>query len=215
MTDRADTERQLMAALVHHLTDDLGFHTAILYGSHARNDWDAASDIDVAAFRDGAEPTHAAGRWRNVFLDLFVYPTNADATPDWLRFHGGRVLFQRDGEGDRVLSAVAALYAAGPILLDRDAVRTRRLWLEKMLARAAKGDLEGDYRRHWLLSALLEDYCALRGRWYFGPKQMLLALARESPNDLAVLRAAFEPGATLGAISEAVALVISVQPSTA
>ena len=38
MTDRPDTERQLMTDLVHHLADDLGFHTAILYGSHARGD---------------------------------------------------------------------------------------------------------------------------------------------------------------------------------
>ena len=85
-----------------------------------------------------------------------------------------------------------------------------RLWLEKMLARAAKGDVEGDFCRHWLLSALLEDYCALRGRWYQGPKQALLALRRESPDDLAVLAAAFGPGATLEAIASAVALVVSV-----
>ena len=54
MTDHADTERQLISDLVHHLADELGLHTAILYGSHARSDWDAASDIDVLAFRDGA-----------------------------------------------------------------------------------------------------------------------------------------------------------------
>ncbi|MGI4794561.1 MAG: nucleotidyltransferase domain-containing protein [Janthinobacterium lividum] len=213
MSDRACIE-QLIADLPHHLADELGFHTAILYGSHARGDWDAASDIDVMAFRDGADPTHAAGRWRDVFLDLFVYPSDAEATPDWLRIHGGRVLFQRNGGGDRVLSSVAALYEAGPSLLDAVAAQTRCLWLEKMLARAAKGDVEGNFRRHWLLSALLEDYCALRGRWYLGPKQALLALARECPRDLAVLGAALEPGATLKTIGSAVALVVSVGPGT-
>lgn len=60
MTDRSDTERHLMSDLVRHLTDDLGFHTAILYGSYVRGDWYVASDIDVVAFIDGAEPTHAA-----------------------------------------------------------------------------------------------------------------------------------------------------------
>ena len=205
---------QLITDLSHHLADELGFHTAILYGSHARGDWDPASDIDVMAFRDDAEPTHAAGRWRDLFLDLFVYPSGAEATPDWLRMHGGRVLFQRSGEGDRVLSAVAALYEAGPSLLDSVAAQTRCLWLEKMLARAVKGDVEGDFRRHWLLSALLEDYCALRGRWYLGPKQALFALSRESPRELAVLAAAFEPGATLETIGAAVALVVSVELGT-
>lgn len=210
MSDRSDTERRPTSDLA----DDLGFHTAILYGSYVRGDWDVASDIDVVAFGDGAEPTRAAGRWRGMFLDLFVYPADAEATPDWLRIHDGRVLFQRDDEGDRVLAAVTALHEAGPPLLDRDAVRTRRLWLEKMLARAAKGDVEGDFRRHWLLSTLLEDYCAFRRRWYLDPKQTLLALERENPEGLAVLGAAFEPGATLEAIGAAVALVVSVRPST-
>ena len=53
-TNHADTERQFISDLVHHLADELGLHTAILYGSHDRGDWDAASDIDVPAFRDGA-----------------------------------------------------------------------------------------------------------------------------------------------------------------
>ncbi len=203
-----------MADLVRHLADELGFHTAILYGSHARNDWDAASDIDVVVFRDNAEPSHAARRWRDVFLDRFVYPTGAEATPEWLRLHGGRVLFQHDDEGDRVLSAVAELHKVGPPLLNPDAAQTRRLWLEKMLARAAKGDIEGDFCCHWLLSAQLEDYCALRERWYLGPKQALLALKRESLDDLAVLATALEPSARLEAIAAAVALVTSVQPDT-
>ena len=30
MTDHADTERQLISDLVHHLADELGLHTAIL-----------------------------------------------------------------------------------------------------------------------------------------------------------------------------------------
>lgn len=66
MTDRSDSERHLMSDLVRHLADDLGFHTATLHGSYVRGDWDVASDIDVVAFVDGAEPTQAAGRWRGI-----------------------------------------------------------------------------------------------------------------------------------------------------
>ncbi len=107
-----------------------------------------------------------------------------------------------------------AFQRAGPNLLDPNAVRPRRLWLEKMLPRAAKGDVERGFRRHWLLSALLDDHCAFRERWCLGPMQTLLALERESPDDLAVVGAAFEPGATLEAIAVAVALVVPVQPGT-
>src|SRR5271166_666783 len=148
---RASDQQELLELLQRYLTEQFGCHTAILYGSRARGDWDAASDIDVIALRDAGEAGHVAHRWQNLFLDLFLYPTATTATPDWLRLHGGRVLFQRGSEGDNVLSAVEDMLAAGPERLSADDMRTRRLWAEKMLLRAEKGDPEGDYRRHWLL----------------------------------------------------------------
>ena len=176
-TNQAHSQHSLLGSLCSHLTDRFGCHTAILYGSRARGDWDAAGDIDVVAFRDAGDAGHVAHRWRDLFLDLFLYSAGTKPAPDWLRLQGGRVLFQRGSEGDAVLSAVDAMFAAGPGPLSAGDAQTRRLWAEKMLARAGKGDPEGDYRRHWLLMALLEDYFALRGRWYLGPKRSRAAVA--------------------------------------
>lgn len=80
-----------------------------------------------------------------------------------------------------------------------------------MLTRAEKGDPEGDYRRHWLLMVLLEDYFALRGQWYLGPKRSLALLQHEEPQDFAVLRQALEPSASIADIRAAVAMVIGVE----
>ena len=175
MTDQwqAGDQQELFVLLRTHLVEQFGCHTAILYGSRARGDWDAASDIDVIAFCDAGEAGQVAHRWQECFLDLFLYPTATQPAPDWLRLHGGRVLFQRGSHGDAVLAAVEAMVAAGPERLRANDLQTRRLWAEKMLARAEKGDPEGNFRRHWLLMALLEDYFALRGRWYLGPKEEL------------------------------------------
>lgn len=216
MTDQwqASDQQELFDLLRRHLMEQFGCHTAILYGSRARDDWDAASDIDVIAFRDTGEAGQVAHRWQECFLDLFVYSTATKPAPDWLRLHGGRVLFQRGSDGDDVLSAVELMMAAGPERLHANDVQTRRLWAEKMVARTVKGGPEGDYRRHWLLMALLEDYFALRGQWYLGPKRSLALLQREKPQDFAVLCKALEPSASIADIRAAVAMVIGVEDSS-
>ncbi|BAZ21637.1 hypothetical protein NIES4073_25150 [Kalymmatonema gypsitolerans NIES-4073] len=40
-----------------------------------------------------------------------------------------------------------------------------------MLKRISQRDIEADYRRVWLLYTLLEDYFALRQKWYLGSKE--------------------------------------------
>lgn len=47
----------------------------------------------------------------------------------------------------------------------------RIAWAAKMIERTSGGHIEANYRRVWLLTALLEDYFQLRGLWYWGPKQ--------------------------------------------
>jgi hypothetical protein len=197
----------LLASLCLYLKDKFGCRTAILYGSRARGDWDAASDIDVLAFAEGGEAGHVAHRWGDLFLDLFVYPPGTAPDDAWLRLHGGRVLFQHDAEGEATLAAVAAIYDAGPAPIDAAEAQTQRLWLEKMLARAEKGDPEGDYRRHWLLKDMLEIYFALRGKWYLGPKRSLALIEREAPAHYEAFCKALKPTASLADIKAALAIV--------
>ena len=59
--------------------------------------------------------------------------------------------------------------------------------------------------------ALLEDYFALRGQWYLGPKRSLAVLRREKPQDYVVLCKALEPSASIADLRAAVATVIGVE----
>jgi hypothetical protein len=104
-----------------------------------------------------------------------------------------------------VLENVQSLYDAGPAQISTAEIALRKAWSEKTLRRAGKGDAEGDYRRHWLLFSLLEDYFAARGLWYLGPKRALRTLGDIDGHHCEVFKRALSPSATLPAIQEAVA----------
>ena len=198
------TNNELIESLAEDLRLTYGCHTAILYGSRARDDWEATSDIDVIAFRDTGERQRVASRWNGVFLDLFVHSTNDEADPGWTRINGGRILFQRDGFGDKVLDDVKAMFDAGPEDVPSAELQVRKIWAEKMLERAAKGDVEGNFRLHWLLFILLEDYFAVRRNWYLGPKQSFRKLRETTETHFSIFETALKPGASLDAVREVI-----------
>jgi len=107
-------------ALIDELRRLHGAHTLILYGSRARGDATAESDVDVAAFADVEATTRDARLWEGVFLDAFVHPTAvAAAAPDveMLKLERSRVLLDERGLARPLLERVAALAAKGPPVL--------------------------------------------------------------------------------------------------
>src|SRR5262245_26534219 len=76
------TRTDLEIALVDYLRQAHAAHTIISYGSYARSDATAESDVDVAAFADTAKVVRDARPWRGVFLDAFVYPSARADTAD-------------------------------------------------------------------------------------------------------------------------------------
>jgi hypothetical protein len=83
-----------------------------------------------------------------------------------------------------------------------------RAWARKMLARVRLGDIEAQYRRHWLLYQLLEDYFALRGQWYRGPKRALAALQLDAPAAFTAFERALAPDASLDELEALVDQVV-------
>jgi predicted nucleotidyltransferase len=198
------TNAELLQKLTLDLQSVYGCHTAILYGSRARDDWDAASDIDVIAFRDHGESDRVAEKWNGAYLDLFIYKSDESPDPSWIRINDGRVLFQARGFGDQILETVQKLFADGPEPVPIDELRVRKVWAEKMLQRSEKGDAEGNYRRHWLLFMLLEDYFAVRGRWYLGPKKSLRSLRETNGAHFAAFETALRPDASIEDVQGAI-----------
>ncbi|AXE33655.1 nucleotidyltransferase domain-containing protein [Chromobacterium phragmitis] len=199
----------LMPRIVAELARDERLHTVLLYGSRADGSANQGSDYDIAAFGAVAKMTRDTRRVDGQYLDVFLYPDSAlDApTEAHLALRGAKILSQRGGEASRFLDRLDALHAAGPQALAEDEAQARRDWAHKMAARIQRGDAEGDYRRVWLLTALLEDYFALRGMWFEGPKKALRWLERHDGEGWLAFERALKPNAGDPAIA---ALVLRV-----
>lgn len=201
--------------LIRQIADELrerhGCHTVILYGSRARGDQRPNSDYDLLGIRDGGERMRDARLWHGAYLDLFIYPEQLVDRPDetMLQWLGGVVLFQKGQVGDTLLARLEALFRAGPAPLPPDERQTRRVWAGKMLERAREGDAEANYRRAWLLTALLEDYFQLRDQWYLGPKRGLAWLREHDQSAYAAFEAALQPGASLDQIAALIGHVLA------
>ena len=176
-----------------------GCHTVILYGSRSRGNWTDESDYDIMGFRDQGHKFRDARLIEGKYLDAFVYPVQ-DVTgheEDFLRIRQGTVMLEKDGFGTALLLKLDQLFAAGPKQLPDDELQTIRVWIGKMLARIAKGDLEGNYRRAWLQYDLIESYFALRKKWYLGPKEGFRWLAENDSDALVLFDRALKPNSEL------------------
>jgi len=183
-------------------------HTLILYGSWARGDTMPSSDCDLLAIcKNGNDIVQDARKWRGIYLDVFVYPERKIKAANLIHVRGGKVLKQKGQFGDRLLARIDRLYRRGPKPPTADQLAAWKVWQQKMLKRIANGDCESNFRRAWLLTALLEDYFVFHNRWYEGPKLSLQWLRANEPEIYRRFEAALKPGSDLSALKELVAAV--------
>ena len=103
-------------------------------------------------------------------------------------------LLDRDGLGLALKERAADWLARRPVK-SLDELRVQTAWCRKMLRRTQRGDAEGLFRLHWLLTDSLEICCDLLGRPYQGPKKSLRWLAEARPEGYALYTAALaSPG---------------------
>lgn len=165
-------------------------HTVILYGSYANDTNGPDSDFDALVIADGALPPHDASVINGVQLDVWLLSTVdlARVSPaDYTHILPGRILLDERGMAAKLLQDVQAADDAAP-MPDDDTIAANVSWCRKMLRRTERGDAEGYYRWHWLMTDSLEIACqALRIR-YRGPKKSLRLLEAADPEGFALYR---------------------------
>lgn len=190
------------------LVRDTRAHAILLYGSRAAGTANEFSDYDVAAFADVPVTTRDTRIVDGRFLDVFVHPETVlrAASKEHLTLRGSKILLQRGTEAADFLANLDAIFARGPDPLPADEIDARRTWARKMSLRMRRGDIEGDFRRVWLLTALLEDYFVIRGMWYQGPKKSFEWLRTSDPPTYQAFEESLKPGASFDVIDRLVAL---------
>lgn len=182
-------------------------HTIILYGSRARGDHTATSDYDIVAIRDQGDLERDCRFIDGFYLDIFIYSENMVQNPDnyLIRIKDGIVLCQKDNLGKALLEKVHTIFNAGPTQTPEWEKHEISNWLMKMFQRSKQGDIEGNFRRHWLLHDLLECYFKLRNLWYLGPKESF----RWLKNNDSSIYVAFDNALKIDAAHEDIELLIN------
>ncbi len=194
-----DTE-SIIKFCCHELKSNHQCHTVILYGSFARGDAGPFSDFDLVGFSAQASSKMRDARiYADRFLDLFIFPPSEyeHTSSSHLYMRNGKVLYDEFGKGSEFLKSLEKIYNLGPEKLPDDEKQARRVWVQKMIARAKVDDLEGRFRLTMLKSSILEDYFLLRDQWYLGSKESFSWLRKNDPKLFHDFEKIFQPDASL------------------
>ncbi len=199
----------LLTKIEHDIIQNYKCHTIILYGSRARGEATSTSDYDILAIRKNGDLERDCRLFENVYLDIFVYSEEAVKNPDTslIRIKDGIVLRQKNNMGDNLLTKIKAIFIANPPITPAWEKHEINTWVMKMLDRAKQNDIEGNFRRHWLLHDLLECYFKLRDKWYLGPKQSFQWLDKNDLKTYTAFNEALKPNATFNEIEKLISYV--------
>ena len=174
---------RLLEKLTRELRDRYGCHTVILYGSRAQGSHTAESDYDVMGVRKRGTKFRIARVQEGSYVDIFVFSEKdlKRVGEEHLYMGLGKVLYQKEKYGTRLLGRIEKVAKRPAPKTPSDEIKMLRVWPYKMLDRAKKGDVEGNYRRSWLQMSLLEDYFKLRGKRFNGSKSSFAWLEKKDP----------------------------------
>lgn len=162
--------------------------SVILYGSYADKTNNLNSDFDALVISASHPQHHDTSLVGGILLDVFVYPAEyfdgAFDCADFVQICDGKVVMDTENRGADLQAKVRTyLQSRPPKTVDE--VRASVDWCLKMCDRAKRGDAEGMYRWHWLLTDSLEIFCDVVGKPYFGPKKTLIWMRKTYPEAFA------------------------------
>ncbi|CAK7054371.1 nucleotidyltransferase domain-containing protein [Tissierella sp.] len=167
--------------IITYLNDKYKPHTIMVYGSFADGSNNTHSDYDALVISDTIVEQHDGHIIDNIELDVFIYPTTTiEGLLDFSQFtklYDSKIIKDERKIGFHLKERVIK-YVEDNSIQSYDKKKHLYGWCKKMLNRTQRGDAEGYYRWHWLITDSLEVYCILRNKFYFGPKKTILQIEK-------------------------------------
>lgn len=205
------TNQEIIDSTITYLKDKYDPEIIFVYGSRARGNPDPESDVDVMCFSNKPSQKKEARILDGVFLDSWIYDL-AELDPDKENFFcilDGYCALDSEGRGLDFFAKVRAKFAGGPVKSSDEDSEHSILWVRKMLSRVSRGDIEGNYRRQWLLVDLLPIYFQLRSKWYLGSKKSLAWLKENDKTGFDLFDLSLKDSSNLESLSQLAEYVIS------
>ncbi len=174
----------MMKEILSYLKERYNPLSVIVYGSYADGSNNENSDFDALLITPDGEKVHDISVQAGVVLDVFVYPLQAIndklGIDEFIQVFDGNVIYDTDGIGEGLKTEALNFLKDGPVKgLSEKAELVQ--WCKKMLLRTRRGDEEGFFRWHWLLTDSLEIACDILDLPYLGPKKSLRLLKKSNP----------------------------------
>lgn len=163
--------------------------TIAVYGSYADGTNDEYSDFDCLLIVKSKDRTHDDTIVDGVVLDCFLYSEQEIGQEDietFIPLYDAKLVYDT-GIGQTVQSRVRN-YAESHTVHPPEEKHFLVSWIKKTMKRIEKSDAEGHFRAIALLAESLEDYCILRGRFYFGSKKTIRSLQEEDEQGFLLFR---------------------------
>jgi predicted nucleotidyltransferase len=165
----------------------------VLFGSEARGDSDAGSDLDFMVVSSGKSFIQDSFLWKNRFIDVLVYPKSfiqkcvkgkkgpEIAIRSELRRVQNPVYVWGDKKMGQSIVALAKKINRYSHTTSREEKNFSKLLLVKHLERAANDSIESKFRSYQFVATILNCYFQLNDSVSFGPKQDLRRLKKLDP----------------------------------
>ncbi|GAA0069549.1 hypothetical protein UT300003_10720 [Clostridium sardiniense] len=166
-------QAKVITTLRNYLKNKYNCHSIILYGSLSNGTETDESDIDIICFADNIKEQNDTSELFGRQLDAWIYDTSMmEKYKELAHINGGKIILDERNICNKLLDNIDE-YIKNVEKLSEEQIEFQKKWLIKMLNRASKNDIEGNFRYHWLLVDSLEIYFNIKGIRYMGPKKSL------------------------------------------
>lgn len=166
-------KEKILIDLVEKIKKEYRCKTIILYGSYADGTYIETSDLNIVCFAEVENMITDTSIFGGIQLDLWVYPMDCLNGYETLgKLYEGRILYEVDNIGSKLLEKIKT-HVEREFEVSKEEIERLKSWCYKIINRIAVGDIEGNYRKVWLMNDLLPIYFQMKKKWFLGPKKSL------------------------------------------